>query len=95
MAFWDDFLKEQERAKIVEAIIQEEKKIIIQDEIEIPKKLKAKVVLADRTKNKFQLAKEIYKDLIDDAKLPKNQQKILIEKYRSTKNDLELYKNRK
>lgn len=81
--------------KKVEPTIQEEKKIIVQEEIEIPKKLKAKVVLtADRTRNKFQLANQIYKKLINDAKRPKYQQKILIEKYRSTFKDLELYENR-
>lgn len=68
----------------------------LQEEIEIPKKPKTKVVLtADRTRNKFQIANKITKLLINDAKLPKNQQKILIEKYRSTLKDLELYKNRK
>lgn len=71
------------------------KNIDLQEEIEIPKRPKIKVVLGDRTRNKFQLANKIYKLLRNDAKLPKNQQKILIEKYRSTFNDLELYKNRK
>jgi len=70
-------------------------KIIIQEEIKILERPKTKVVLtADRTKNKFKLAKQIHKLLINNAKRPKYQQKILIEKYRSTFKDLELYENR-
>jgi len=67
----------------------------LQEEIEILERLKTKVVLTDKTKNKFQLANQIHKLLINDAKRPKYQQKILIEIYRSTFNDLKLYENRK
>lgn len=66
------------------------KSIMTPEAIERPK-IK---ILADRKKNKIQLANKIHKLLINDAKLPKNQQKILMEKYRSTIKDLELYVTR-
>jgi len=63
------------------------KSIVIPDEI-IPARTK---IFADRKKDKIQLANQISKKLINDAKLPKNQQKILMEKYRSIDKDLDLY----
>jgi len=63
------------------------KTIMIPDEI-IPARTK---IFADRKKDKIQLANQISKKLINDAKLPKNQQKILMEKYRSIDKDLDLY----
>jgi len=80
-------LKEkQESQKVIpEVKIQEVKKITPEVTIQ---KVKKKKIVADRTKGKAQLAKQINKLLINDTKLPKNQQQILIEKYRSTLNDL-------
>jgi len=66
-------------------IIQEVKKIAPEVTIQ---KVKKKKIVADRTKGKTQLANQINKKLINDAKLPKNKQQILIEKYRSILNDL-------
>jgi len=74
--------KHPESQKVV---VQEVKKIAPEVTIQ---EVKKKKIVADRTKGKAQLAKQINKLLIDDTKRPKNQQQILIEKYRSTLNDL-------
>lgn len=73
--------KQESQKLIPEVKIQEVKKIA-------PEKVKKKKIVADRTKGKAQLANQIHKLFINDTKLPKNQQQILIEKYRSTLNDL-------
>lgn len=69
-------------------VVQEVKKITPEVEISTIQEVKKKKIVADRIKNKTQLAKQIHKLFIDDTKRPKNQQKIVIEKYRSTLNDL-------
>lgn len=86
---FSQFQKKEEPKEIVQ------EPIIAHDEIipAVTKKKRIKV-LADRKKNKFQIADRIHKLLVNDAKRSKAQQKILMEKYRSTLKDLELYETR-